>query len=262
MVLCLGPGPFQLGRHVSAARNHQQCVRWEERANRGARRLDVAGDDLPIDRKNERELRVTGRPLGEQIEVSQLRDVVAPEFEAHGLGHPEAIDVEDPAADAELRDVFYHRNSLEPNRFEVRRDLLWSTRVAFAQLEPRRGERPRQLSALEKRAARRHNDAQIAATNSLQRFDALAGDLCMRFRLAEALAGRVERHLIGLDERAQISQPPLGAGNVVTDDDEKSLSDSSGEGSDYRGVAGAVEPRYADASRWAGKSFAKLSEFP
>ncbi len=237
MMLCLGPSPFQLGRRVGAAWDHQQRVRWKERANRGAGRLDVAGDYLPIDRKNERELRVTGRPLGEQIEVSQLRNVVAPKLEAHWLRHPEAVDVEDPAADAELRDIFDHRDSLEPNRFKVRRELLWPTRVAFAELEPGRRERPGQLRTFEKRAARRHHNAQIAATNSLQRFDALAGDLRVRLGLAEALAGRVERDLIGLDQRAQISQPPLGAGNVITDDDEKPLCDSPGEGSDYHGVA-------------------------
>src|SRR5205814_10226980 len=119
-----------------------------------------------------------------------------------GLGHSKAVDVDDPPSNAELGDVLHHRYPFEPNRFEVGSQLLGSTRVTFAELEPGRGERSRQLGALEEPPTRRHDYSQVAAPDTLQRFDTLASDFGVGFRLAETFAGRVEGNLIGLDQRA------------------------------------------------------------
>ena len=111
----------------------------------------------------------------------------------------------------------------KPIALEMRGQVLGPPRVALAQLEPRRGERARQLRALEQRAAGRDEDAEIAAADPLERLDALAGDLGVRLGFAEAFARRVERDCVGLHERGQIGEPALGAGDVVADDDEEAV---------------------------------------
>jgi hypothetical protein len=62
------------------------------------------------------------------------------------------------------------------------------------------------------------------------------------FCLAEALAGRIERDALGLDERAEVGEPSLRAGDVVVHHDEEAVGKILSEGSDNYGVAGAVEP--------------------
>src|SRR6202030_2186196 len=105
-------------------RDHEQSVGRKECANGRALRLDIADADLSIDRKDERDVGVAGRPLGEEIEMAQLADVVTPELEAHRLRHPEAVDVEDSTAYAELGNVLHHRDALKADGAEVRGQLF------------------------------------------------------------------------------------------------------------------------------------------
>ena len=149
VVLRLGPGSLQLGPHVSSARNDEQCVRWEERANGGAFGLRITDGDLSIHRQHQRDFGVTRGALTQKIEVAQLGYIVVPEFEPHRLRHPEAVNVENAAADAELRDIFDHWHTFEANGLEVRGQLLWPAPISLAQLEPCRCQRTGKLCPFE-----------------------------------------------------------------------------------------------------------------
>src|SRR2546423_14963143 len=113
MMLRLGPRALELRLDVSPARDNEKRVGREERANRRAFGLRIAIADLAVHRQNQRDLGVARGALGYEIEVAQLGDIVTPELETHGLGHPEAVDIEDPTADAELRDILDHGDALE-----------------------------------------------------------------------------------------------------------------------------------------------------
>ena len=73
---------------------------------------------------------------------------------------PKLVNVEDAAADAELRDVFDHRHALEPDRLEMPRQIAQPMRIALAQLEPRRSleRRAGMPRLLEQRARRGEQD--------------------------------------------------------------------------------------------------------
>ena len=58
-----------------------------------------------VHRENDRARGIARGALRGEVEVAQRGDLVAPELEAHGIRHPEAVDVDDAAAHAELRDV-------------------------------------------------------------------------------------------------------------------------------------------------------------
>src|SRR6185437_7336914 len=134
VVLRLRPGSLELRLDVSAVRHHEKRIGRKKRAYRGSRRLDLSSADLAVDRKNQRQLGVARRALGEQVEMTKLGDVVAPELEPHRFGHAETVNVEDPAAHAELRDVLDHRHALEADRFQVRGELLGAANISLAQL--------------------------------------------------------------------------------------------------------------------------------
>ena len=219
-----------------------------------------ASRDLAVDRQDQRDLRVARGSLGEEIEVAKLGHVIAPELETHRLGHSEAVDIEDSAAHTELRDVLHHWNALEADRLEVGREILGPARVALPKLEPRRGERARKLGALEKRAAGGDNDPEIASSDPFERLHSLAGDFGVRLGFTEALAGRVEGNRFGLHEGGQVRQPALGAGDVVVDDDEKSVGKVLGQGGDDYSVTGSMESSNTEAGRWGGYFYEELSE--
>ena len=256
------PRALKLGLHVGAPRNDEQSVRWKQRADRRADGLDVAGRDLPVNGQNQRQLSVSRRSLREEIEVPELGNVVAPELQADRLRHAEAVDVEYPAAHTELGDVFYHRNTLESDRFQMRRQLLGPTRVSFPQLQACRRQCARQLRALEQGAGRRHQYAEIPLSNLFERFNPFAGDLGVRLGFPEALARRVKRHLFGLDEGGEIGQPTLGARDIVTDDREKTGRQCGGEGGDDDCIGRSVEAADAATGGRAGKLIPKLSKLP
>jgi hypothetical protein len=85
----------------------------------------------------------------------------------------------------------------------------------------------------------------------------------MRFRLAEALAGRIKSDALGLDQRAKIGQPSLGARDVVIDDDKKTMGQVLSESRDYYGVARAMESANRESRCGRGhlpKEILELSE--
>src|SRR6476619_5564706 len=100
--------------------------------------------------------------------MPQLDYLVSPEFHANRISHPEAVDVEDSAANAELRDILDHLHTLEANRFEMRREIFRTPRVAFAKLQPRVLKRAWELSPLEQRARGGEEDAHVPTSQSLQ----------------------------------------------------------------------------------------------
>ncbi len=69
--------------------------------------------------------------------MTQLGDLVAPEFEANRLGHAERVDVEDSATHRELGDVVDHGDALEADRLEMCGEFGRAFRVALPQLQAR-----------------------------------------------------------------------------------------------------------------------------
>ena len=153
--------------------------------------------------------------------MAQLGDLVAPELQPHRLCHPEAVDVEDSSAHAELRDVIHHLHALEPDRLEVGREILRPAAVPFTYLESSLGERARQLRLLEQRPGGSEQDPDFAASDSLEGLDTLARDFGVRLYLAEALARGIESNEAGIPKGLEISEPSLGAGDAFGNNDEK-----------------------------------------
>jgi hypothetical protein len=177
--------------------------------------------------------------------VTQLDDLVAPELEAHRIGHAEAVDVEDAAAHRELRHVVDHLDALEADALEMRGQLLGPADVALPQLEACLAQRARQAGALEHRARRGEQDAHGPARQPLERLDPLTRDLRVRLGLAEALTVRVERHRRRgarrgrLEQRAEVGEPALGLRDARGEDDEQALRVLAREGREQDRVARA-----------------------
>ena len=260
VVLGFGPRSLQLRLQVRAVRNHEQSVRRKNRQDGRPFRLAISHVDLPIDRQYQSQLRVASGALREQVEMTELRDIIAPELEANGLRHSEAVDVKDSAAHAELSDVLHHGYALKAYRLEVGRQVFRPASVALSQLNPGRSQRARKLGALENGAAGGDQNPEITLTYPLQSLDSLAGDLGVGLRFAEAFAWRVERNDVGLYERRHVRQPPLGARNVVVHDDEEPLGGVVGQGREHDGVAGSVQATDLAPNARRGHPIEKLSE--
>ena len=70
--------------------------------------------------------------LRREIEVPEILDLVAPELGADWFRHAERVHVENAAANAELRDIFDHRDALEADSLEVFGELGEPVRCALA----------------------------------------------------------------------------------------------------------------------------------
>ncbi len=261
VVLGFRPGPFQLRLDVRPAGRDEDRIRRKERANGGSLGLGVTRCDLTIDWKHQCDRCVARRPLGEQIEVAQLCDVVTPELEADGLRHSEAVDVEDPAAHAELGDILDHFHALETDRGEMGGKLLGPSGVSLSQLEPGRGEGVRKLRALQESPTGGDDDPKIATTDSLECLDPFSGDFRVRLCFAEALARGVESDGLRLDEGAKIRQPPFGTRDVVVQHHEEAVRKILSECRDDYSVARPVQTSDSDAAGGSGKIGQQLLEF-
>jgi hypothetical protein len=82
----------------------------------------------------------------------------------------------------------------------------------------------------------------------------------MGFCLAEALARRIERDALGLDECAEVREPSLRARDIVVDHDEEAVGKILCERSDDYGIAGAVEPAYGKPRCLSGHLSEELFE--
>jgi hypothetical protein len=191
----LGAGVETVGEeeHVSGVHSSARVTR--SNSGLGPSPSGAARRAAAVDRQHHRDRGGARRALRVEVEVAELADLVAPELEAHRLGHAEAVDVEDAAAHRVLPDVVDERDALEAHAGEVGGEVLGAPHVAAAQLEPRLLHGARELRALEHRARRGEEDLHVAARQPLERLDALAGDLGVRLGLAERLAVRVERGL-------------------------------------------------------------------
>src|SRR6185503_1828690 len=128
-----------------------------------------------------------------EVEMPEIDDLVAPEFRAHGLGHSERVDVENSPADAELRDIFDHRHSLESDGLQMRRKFSESMRITFPKLDAKLAQRARHSSFLEQRATRGQENSEISASQPLERLDSLTRDFHVRLCFAKPFARRIER---------------------------------------------------------------------
>jgi hypothetical protein len=140
--------------------------------------------------------------------------------------------------------------------------LLRAASVSLSQLQPSRCQRPRQLGALEQCTGGGDEDAQIAASNSLQGFYSLAGNFGVSFRFAEALTRRVKRDLLGLEQSAKISQPPLSASDIVVDDYVEPRWQRPSERCDDHCVGRSMEAAHTAASARTRELIVQLREFP
>ena len=185
----------------------------------------------------------------DELEVAQIDDLVAPELQAHGIGHAERVDVEDAAAQAELRDVLDHRHALEADALEMLGELARPAHVALAQLDAQIGERAGKPRALEQRARRRERargsrrDSAARASRRARRRPRRAARLRRSLRAADR-ARRASRR-----ERVQIGEQPLGLRHAVGDDDEEARRKPARERGDERRVGGAGQPGDAQLAR-------------
>src|SRR6185312_15572060 len=147
MMLRFVPRAPHLGPNVRLRRNDDDCVGSPEvgyrhtiaGALRGLHVALAAAQALgcnSIRRKYQRDFRVPRRALRGEIEMSQLRYLVAPEFHAYGIRHSEPVHVEDSAAHAELSDILDHVDTLEPYGIEMFDQLAQLAYVTLPQLEP------------------------------------------------------------------------------------------------------------------------------
>ena len=102
-------------------------------------------------------------------------------------------------------------------------------------------ESTRKSRLLEKRAGGGEKDADVAAPDSLQRLDPIAGYFGVRLSFAEALTGRVERDESCISKRFEIGQPALGSGHAFGDNYEKSALGGARKGGYGDRVAGTCE---------------------
>jgi hypothetical protein len=104
-------------------------------------------------------------------------------------------------------------------------------------------ESSRKLRFFEKRARSSEKNSNLAAANSLEGFDAFAGDFRVRLDLSESFAGRIERNRRSVYQRFEIREPPLGSRDTFGDDEIESAGTGVRERSDGERVAGTWKPR-------------------
>jgi hypothetical protein len=197
---------------------------------------------MSIHRQHQRTLGVARRALGQQIEVPQRDDLVTPELDTYRIGHPEAVDIEDSAAHAELRDIVHEIHALEPDFLEMREELERTANIATSQLHAAAFERGGETRALEQCSRRREEQANGATRQLIERLDALAGNFEVGLDLAESFARRIEGDhrraltFAHLDERPEVGEPSLGFGDTIADHDEKPSRQPSRERRDRNRV--------------------------
>src|SRR6266545_5176422 len=245
------PCADELRPDVTVLRNYYDGVGSKERHYRDARRAFGDSGDLAVDRKDERKLGVPRGALSDEIEMPQLDDIVAPELEADRLRHTESVDVEDPAADAELCYVLDHRDPLESDGLEVRCEVLRTTRVTLPELETCVRQRTRELGPLEQRPRGGEQNPDVSTAQPLECLHPLTGDFGVRLGLTESFARRVEGNPDFFVQRLEIREPALSSGDALRNHDEESAWGAPRERRDQSGVAGTWKARqvYARAGR-------------
>jgi hypothetical protein len=80
--------------------------------------------------------------------VAQRHELVAPELGANRVRHSEAVNVEDAAADAVLRDIIDERYAIEPESLQPISEIAQAMRLALPNLDPARRQRAARLLAI------------------------------------------------------------------------------------------------------------------
>ena len=137
----------------------------------------------------------------------------------------------------------------KPMRSRCSRELARLAHVALAQLDAKVGERAGQPRALQQRARRREQHANLAAAQPLERLDALAGDFDVRLGFAESFARRIERDRRLVEQRVQVGEQALGLRHAVGGDDEKARRKTARERGDERSIRGAGQTGDAQLAR-------------
>ena len=241
-VVCgLVPGALKLRLRPHAERIDHDRVGRPEIGDRHALEFADRFADAAVDRQHEGVVGRARGPLGVQIEVTHLRDLITPELEAHRIRHPESVDVEDAAAYAELGDVLDHRDPLVADRLQMRGQRLGPPALALPQLDARRANRPGETGALEDRPRGREQNAHLPAADALERFDALPGHLGMRLDFAKPLAGRIQGDRGVLGQRLEVGKPAFRFRNAIRDEHEESPRMPPRKRRDEDGIGGSVE---------------------
>ena len=202
-------GAYQFRQQLTAGGDHHKRVGGPEFRQRHAFQRAVVIADAPIDGENQRKFGVACAALRIEIEVTELDDLVAPEFEPYGFGHAERVDVEDAATHRELGHVFNHRYAFKADRFEVGREIFRAPFVPFAQFKAGASKCARQRGAFEHRARRRQQETNATAHQFFERFNAFARDFRVRLDFTKAFARRVQSNRKIVDHRFEVGKPPL-----------------------------------------------------
>jgi hypothetical protein len=104
----------------------------------------------------------------------------------------------------------------------MRRQSFGPPRIALSQLEPRLSEGAGELRFLEQCARSGEQHPDFAAPKPLECLYALARNLRVRLDLAKAFTWWIKRDGSGVDERLQIGEPALRAGDTLRDNKEES----------------------------------------
>jgi len=111
-------------------------------------------------------------------------------------------------------------------------------RITLSELDAQLAKRARHSSFLEQRTAGRQQNAKLASREPLERFDALAGDLHVGFRLTEPFARRIERHRRFGEQRLEVGEPSLRFPHAVRGDDEEARRETPRDRRDDGGIRG------------------------
>ena len=101
------------------------------------------------------------------------------------------------------------------------RKRLRPSRVAFSELEPRVRESSRKLSLFQERTRGGEENADVTATDSLQRLHSLSRNFSVWLDFTEPFARGVKSDKVSVPEGLQIGEPAFGAGDAFSDNDEK-----------------------------------------
>ena len=222
------PGAVHLAFDGGLLIDHHQRVRRKQVQQGGSHPSRFPLPPFGPDRQHGHAIDPLARALRVQIESAQRLDRVAPPLDAGRPGHPETVDVEDPAAHAELPDLGHAGHALVAHRAQPRDYLAERARSPFPrprspfQHHALRLERRRHPRALGARPRRRHHHAGAARQQRRDRLDALARDLDVRLVGAEPLALRVQ-HGGFTHELPQVREPALGVGGGGGHDREQPL---------------------------------------
>ena len=241
VVFCFLPGAMQLRCDVAVLRYHDNRIGRKQRDDRHSFTFLGRTRQLSVNRKNQRQVRVSGRPLAHQIEVAELDNFVAPELEAHRLRHAEAVNVEDPSTNTELRDIVHHRRPLEADRVEMGCEIFRTPGVALSQLEPRVRKRAGQLRSLEQSAGGGEQNSYVTAAETFECLHPLASYFGVRLSFSESFARGIKRDgKLGI-HRLEIGEPPLGGSHTFGNNDKKPPRALSAQSGDNNAVAGTFE---------------------